>query len=82
MYNAPLSTQRLFGLSTEDPDPSIGHHGVWGLKTWLSEGTKLIGSLWVVELEEGVSVSCLENHLNVGPRSETTPVYVDSEPSC
>ena len=42
-------TQRLLGLSTEDPTPPLDTpEAVGGLKTRLFEGPKSIGSLWEV----------------------------------
>ena len=35
-------------LAMEDPDPPLDTpEGFWGLKTWMFEGPKSIGSLWV-----------------------------------
>ena len=43
-----LITQRLLGLSMEDPTPPLDTPEVFGgLKTRLFEGPKLIGSVWV-----------------------------------
>ena len=51
---SPRRDGNLIGIrsgATPDPDPSIRHPaGVWGLKTWLFEGPKSIGSLWAGEM--------------------------------
>ena len=51
LYTPFSSTQRLLGLSMEDPTPPLDTpEGSWGLKTRKVEGPKSIGSLWVREL--------------------------------
>ena len=43
-----VDLQSLLGLSMEDPDPSVGPPAGFGsLKTWLCEGSRYIGSVWV-----------------------------------
>ena len=45
--------QRLLGLSMEDPTPPLDTpEVVGGIKTWLFEGPKSIGSFWVRKREE------------------------------
>ena len=49
LKNSKHISQRLLGLSTEDPAPPLDTpEAVGGLKTRLFEGPKSIGSLWVV----------------------------------
>ena len=73
MYIALTAFPQAPGAINGRPDPSNRHPGgVWGgLKTWLFEGPKYIGSLWVLKIndERMECLTCILRHQAEVPKN-------------